>query len=173
MLLNCGAGEDSWESLNCKQIKTVNLKGNQLWIFIGRTDSEVEAPILWLPDTKSLLIRKDPDAGKDWRQEENGMTESKVIGWPHWLNGHELVQASGDGEGQGSLTGCSSWGQKTQKWLSHWTTTLFLVSLDEDLYIFIIFKTNSWFHRSIILSIFPLWFYVSFLIVILDLFNLL
>ena len=87
--------------LNCKEIKPVNPKGHQPWIFIGRTDAE--APILWPPDVKSQLIRKDPDAGKDWRQEEKGMTEDKMVGWHHWLNGHEFGQALGDGEGQGNL----------------------------------------------------------------------
>ena len=78
MLLYCGVGEDSWESLGQQEIKPVNPKGNQPWIFIGRTDAE--APIIWPPDAKSLLIRKDPDAGKDWRQEEKGTTEDDIDG---------------------------------------------------------------------------------------------
>ena len=88
----------------------LNPKGNQSWIFIGKNDDE--APILWPPDAKSWLIRKDPDAGKDWRQVEKGMTEDKIIGWHHWLNGHEFEQAPGDGEGQGSLACCSPWSCK-------------------------------------------------------------
>ena len=91
MLLNCGVGKDSWEFLS-KEIKPVNPKGNQSWIFIGRTDVEVEAPILWPPDAKSQLIRKDPDAGKDWGQEEKGTTEDEMVGWPHWPNGHGFEQ---------------------------------------------------------------------------------
>ena len=91
--------------LDCK-IKPVNLKGNKSWIFIGRTDAEAEAPILWPPDVKSQLIRKDPDAGKGLRQKEKGMTEDEMVGWHHWLNGHEFEQAQGDGEGQGSLMCC-------------------------------------------------------------------
>ena len=87
--------------LDCKEIKPVNPKWNQPWIFIGMTDAE--APILWLPDAKSWLIRKDPDAGKDWRQEEKGMTEDEMVGKHHQLNGYESEQASGDCEGQGSL----------------------------------------------------------------------
>ena len=79
----CGVGEDSWESLDCKEIKPVNPKGNQSWIFIGRTDAEAEAPILWPPDAKSWLIRKDPDARKDWRQEEQRRTEDEMVGWHH------------------------------------------------------------------------------------------
>ena len=109
MLLSCGAGEDSWESLNSKEFKPVNPKGNQLWIFFGRADAEAKAPI---PDAKSWLIGKDPDAGKDWRQEEKGMTQDKMVGWHHWLNGHELEQTPGAGEGQGSLVCCSPWVHK-------------------------------------------------------------
>ena len=98
--------------LDCKETKPVNPKGNQSWIFIGRTDAEAEAPILWPPDAKIQLIGKDPDSEKDWRQEENGVTEDKVADWHHWLNGHEFEQALGDGEGQGGLACCSPWGHK-------------------------------------------------------------
>ena len=79
--------------LNFKEIKPVHPRGNQLWIFIGRTDAET--PLLWPPDAKSQLIRKDPDAGKDWGQEEKGMTEDETVGWHHWLDGHEFEQALG------------------------------------------------------------------------------
>ena len=82
--------------LDFKEIKPVNPKGNQPWIFIGMTDAEAEASILWLPVAKNWLIRKDPDAGKDWRQEEKGTTENQMVGWHHQLNGHEFVQAPGD-----------------------------------------------------------------------------
>ena len=95
--------------LDCKEIKPVNTKGNQPWIFIGRTDAETQALILWPPDVKSWLTGKDPDAGKDWRQEK-GMTEDEMVGWHHWLNGHEFEQTPGDSEGQGSLACCSPWG---------------------------------------------------------------
>ena len=88
ILLNCGVGEDSWESLNCKEIKPVSPKENQPSIFIGRTDAEV--PILWPPDGKSWLIWKDPDGGKDWGQEDNGMTEDEMVEWHHWLNADEF-----------------------------------------------------------------------------------
>ena len=94
------------------EIKPVRPKENQSWIFIGRTDAEAEAPILWPPDTMSQLIRKDPHAGKDGRQEEKGITEDEIIGWYHRLNGYEFEQALGDGEGQGSLVCSSPWGPK-------------------------------------------------------------
>ena len=86
--------------LDCNEIKPINPKRNQSWIFIGGTDAEAEAPIFWPPDVKSWLIRKDSDAGKDWRQGEKGMTEDKMIGWHHWLNGHESEQALGVGDGR-------------------------------------------------------------------------
>ena len=94
------------------KIKPVSPKGNHAWIFIGRTDAEAEAPILWPPDAKSWLIGKDRDAGKDWKQEEKGTTDNKMLGWHHRLNGHEFEQGPGDGEGQGSLVCCSSWGHR-------------------------------------------------------------
>ena len=96
--------------LDCKEIKLVNHKGNQSWIFIGRTDAE--ATILWPPDVKIQLIWKDPDAGKDWGQEEKGVTEDEMVGRHHWLNGQEYEQTLGDGEGLGSLACCSPWGCK-------------------------------------------------------------
>ena len=107
--------------LDCKEIKQVNPKGNQSWIFIGRTDAETEIPILWPPDTKSWLIRKDPVAGKDWRQEEKGTTEDEMVGWHHRLYEHEFEQGLGDG-GQGNLVCCSPWGCKesdTTEWLNN------------------------------------------------------
>ena len=96
--------------LNSKEIKAVNPKGNQPWIFIGRTDAEAETPILWPPDVKNWLIWKDPDAGKDWSQEEKGTTEDEMVAWHHWFYGHEFEQAPGVGDGQGSLACCSPWG---------------------------------------------------------------
>ena len=107
-------------SLDLKEIKPVNPKENQSWIFIGRTDAE--APIFWPSDVKSRLIRKDPDAGKDWRQEEKGTTEDKMFGWHRWLNRREFGQAPGNGEGQGGLACCSPWGCKeldTTEWLNN------------------------------------------------------
>ena len=123
-----------------KEIKTVNPKGNQSWIFIGRTDAEAEAPILWSPDVKSWLIGKDPDAGKDWRQEEKGTTEGETVREDHRLNGHELGQVLGDGKGQGSLVHCNHWITKSWTWLSDWTTTTtILYSLK-----IILYSLSSW-----------------------------
>ena len=92
--------------LACKETKPVHPKGDQSWIFIRKTDAEAEAPVLWAPDIKSRLIGKDPDAEKDWRQEEKGMTEDEMVGWHHRLNGHEFEQALIDSKGQGSLSCC-------------------------------------------------------------------
>ena len=98
--------------LDCKVFKPVNPKGNQSWIFIGRTDAEEETPILWPPDVKNWLIWKDPEAGKDWRQEEKEMKEDEMVEWHHWLHAHEFEQAPGVDDGQGSLMCCSPWGHK-------------------------------------------------------------
>ena len=98
--------------LDCKEIQPVHSKGDQSWVFIGRTGAETETPILWPRDAKNWLNRKDPDAGKDWRQEEKGKTEDEMVGWHHQLNGHDFEQASGVGNGQGSLTCCSPWSCK-------------------------------------------------------------
>ena len=98
--------------LDCKEIQPVHPKGNQSWIFIGKTDAEAEteAPILWPSDTKTWLIGKDPDSGKDWKQEENGVIEEQTVGWHHWLSGHEFEQAPEVDEGQRSLVCYSPWG---------------------------------------------------------------
>ena len=106
--------EKTLSSLNWRENKTVNPEGNQLWIFIARTDAEAETPILWPPDTKSQLIGKDPDVGKDWGQEEKGVTKDEMYGWHHQLNGHEFEQTPGGSEGQGSLACCSSWGRRVK-----------------------------------------------------------
>ena len=120
MPLNCGAGEDSWESLGQQGDQASQSYGDQPWIFTGRTD--VEAPLFWSPNLKSWLIGKVPDAGKDWGQEEIGATEDEIVGWHHRLNGHEFEQAPGDSEGQESLPCCSPWGCKesdTTEWLNN------------------------------------------------------
>jgi len=98
--------------LDSKQIKSVNLKGNQTWVLIRRTDAEREAPILWSPAMNSQLIGKDLNAGRDWRQKEKRGTEDGMAGWHHWCNGHKLGQTPGDGEGQRGLACCSPWGHE-------------------------------------------------------------
>ena len=112
--------EKTLESPLDSKIKPVNPKGNQSWIFIGRTVAEAEAPKLWLLDVKSRLVRKNSHAWKDWRQEEKGSTEDEMVGWHHQLNGHEFEQTPGDSEGQGSLECCSPWacGDMTE-WLNN------------------------------------------------------
>ena len=111
--------------LDCKEIQPVHPKGNQSWIFIERTEVEAETPIVWLPDAKSRLIWKDPDAGKDGRQENKGTTEDKMTGWHHRFDGHEFEQALGVGDGQGSLPCYSPWDcqelDRTERlnWIEH------------------------------------------------------
>ena len=112
MLLNCGVGEDSWESLG--------LQGDQPWDFFGGNDAEAETPVLWPPHVKSWLIRKDSNAERDWGQEEKGTTEDEMAGWHHWLDRHESWWIPGVGNGQGGLACCDSWGRKeldTIEWL--------------------------------------------------------
>ena len=128
MLLNCGARGNSWESLGLQGDPPSPSKGSQSWLFIGRTDAETETPTLWPPDAKSWLIWKDPDAGKDWRQEEKGMTEDEMVGWHHWLKGHEFEKTPGVGDGQGCLACRSSCGCKesdTTKWLN-WSELIYI-----------------------------------------------
>ena len=120
--------------LDSKEVKQVNPNGNQSWIFIGRTDAEAETPILQPPDVKNWLIGKDPSAGKHWRQEEMGMTEDEMVGWHHWLDGHEFKQAPGVGDGQGSLACCGPWGHKESdmtelpNWLIPKTSTILSIN---------------------------------------------
>ena len=123
MLLNCGVGEDTWESLGLQGDQAVNTKGNPPWIFIERTDTEAETAVVSPLDTRNWLIWRDPNAGKDWRQEEKGTTEDEMVGWHHWLNGYESEQAPGVGDGQGRWACYSPWSCKeldTTKWLN-WT----------------------------------------------------
>ena len=123
--------------LVCKEIKSVNPKGNQIRIFTGRTDAEAETPILWPLDAKNWLIWKDPDAGKDWRQEK-GKTEGEVVGWHHWLDGHESEWTPGVGDEQGGLACCDSWGRKesdTTEWLN-WTELKIYYLLIQVAYLF-------------------------------------
>ena len=109
--------------LDFKVIQPVHLKGNQSWVFIGRTDAEAETPVLWPPHAKSWLIGKDFDARRDWGQEEKRMTEDEMAGWHHWLDGCEFEWTPGVGDGHGGLACCDSWGRKESdmtEWLN-WT----------------------------------------------------
>ena len=98
--------------LDCKEIQPVHAKGDQSWVFIGRTDAKAEAPILWPPHVKSSLIGKDSAAGRDWGQEEKGRTEDETAGWHHQLSGHGFGWTPGIGDGQGGLACCNPWGCK-------------------------------------------------------------
>ena len=120
--LNCGVGEDSWEFLGLKEIQPVHSE-DQPWDFFGRSDAKAETPVLWPPHAKSWLIGKYFDVGRDWGQEEMGMTEDEMAGWHHWLDGHESEWTLGVGDGQVGLACCDSWGRKesdTTEWLN-WT----------------------------------------------------
>ena len=103
--------------LDCKEIQPVHSKEDQPWVFFGRTDAKAETPVLWPPHEKSWLIGKDPDAGRDWGQEEKGMTEDEMAGWHHRLDGRDFEWTPGVGDGQGGLACCDSWGHK------EWDTT--------------------------------------------------
>ena len=105
--------------LDSEEIQAVSTERSQPWVFIGRTNAEAEAPILWPPDMKTWLIGKDPDAGKDWGQEEKGVTEKEIFEWHHWLKGHEFERTPGESEGQGSLACCSPWLAKSGTQLSN------------------------------------------------------
>ena len=109
--------------LDYKEIQSVHPNGDQSWVFIRRTDVDVETPILWPTDVKRWLIWKDTDAGKDWGQEEKGMTEDEMVGWHHWLDGHRFWWTLGVGDGQGGLACCDSWGCKESDMteLLNWT----------------------------------------------------
>ena len=137
--------------LDSTEIKSVNLKGNQPWIFIGKTDAEAEAPILWPPYVRCPFIGKDPDAGKDWGQEK-GTTEDEMVGWQHWLNGHEFEWTLGDSKGQGSLVSYCPWGNKES-------------DMTEQLNNDKLFKLENWIYLEIILTsklsnTFPSWVFL-------------
>ena len=121
VLLNYGVGEDSWESLGLQGDPTSPSWRAKSWVFIGRTEAEAETPILWPPHVKSWLIGKDPDAGRDWGQEEKGTTEDAMAGWHHQLDGHEFELTLGVGDGQGGLCAAIHGVAKSQTRLSNWT----------------------------------------------------
>ena len=120
--------------LDCKEIQPVHSEGDQPWVFFGRNDAKAEAPVLWPPHVKCWLIGKDCDAGRDWGQEEKGTIEDEMAGWHHWLNGREFGWTPGDGDGQGGLACCDSWGRKewdTTEWLNwtelNWTISYYIL----------------------------------------------
>ena len=112
MFLNCGVGEDSWESLGLQGDPSSPFWRRWAWDFFGRNDAEAETPVLWPPHAKSWLIGKDSDAGRHWGPEENVTTEDEMSGWHHWLDGRESEWTPGVGDGQGGLECCDSWGRK-------------------------------------------------------------
>ena len=118
--------------LDCKEIQPVHPKENQSWIFIGMIDAEAEAPILWPPDAKNWLIGKDPDAGKDLRQEEKGTTEDEMAGWYHRLDGREFEWTPGVDDGQGGLRAAIHGVAKSQTWLSDWTELKWYIYINQE-----------------------------------------
>ena len=130
MLLNCGFGQDFWESLGLQGDPTIPFEGDQPWDFFGRNDAKAETPILWLPHAKSWLIGEDSDAGRDWGQEEKGSMEDEMAGWHHWLNGREFGWTLGDGDGQGGLVCRNSWCRKESDMTErlNWTEGITIVS---------------------------------------------
>ena len=134
--------------LDCKEIQPVHPKGNQSWIFIGRTDAEAEAPILWPTDANNWLIGKDPDTGKDWRWEEKGTTEDKIVRWYHQLERHEFGQALGVGDGQGNLACWSPWGRKESDMTKQLNWTIFVKEFLKS------FVLTMWYCFHIILNIY-------------------
>ena len=121
MLLNCGVGEESWESLGLQGVQPVHSEGDQPWDFFGRNDAKAETPILWPLHAKSWLMGKDSDAGRDLGQEEKGTREDEMAGWRHWLDGRESEWTPGVGDGQVGLACCGSWGRKESDTTSDWT----------------------------------------------------
>ena len=146
--------EKSLESpLDCKEVQPVYPKGDKSWVFIGRTDAKTETPILWPPFEKSWLIGKDSDAGRDWGQEEKGTTEDEMAGWHHRLNGHKFGWTPGDGDGQGGLAWCNSWGRKESDTTEqlNWTELKFMKIIFQIYQCFNIYEQyNSKMNRKIL-----------------------
>ena len=140
--------------LDCWEIQPVHPKGNQSWIFIGRTDAEGETPILWPPDAKRWVIGRDPDAGKDWRQEEKGTREDEMVRWHHRLNGHDFEHASGVGDGQGNLACCSPWGCRVgYNWATELNWKLLVPKTKESrLSLFVLIEQwEKWFQPELVI----------------------
>ena len=156
--------------LDCKETQPVHPKENQFWIFIRRTSAETETPILWPSDAKNWLLRKDPDAGKDWRWEKKGTTEDEMVGWHHQLHEHEFEQALGVGDRQGSLVCCSTWGHKesdTTERLNWLTVRVVYMLKDEAEFLLTPGHIISWSKKlKFLLSVWLLATHFFFLIVI-------
>ena len=134
--------------LDFKEIQPVHPKGNPSWIFIGKTDAEAEAPILWPPHVKSWLIGKDSDSGRDWRQEEKGMTEDEMAGWHHGLDGHESEWTPGVGDEQGGLACCNSWGRKESDTTKrpNWTELNYFIGINDKWSLSLYFYNHIYHH---------------------------
>ena len=145
MLLNCGVREDLEGALDCEELQPIQPKGDQSWVFIGRTDVEAETPILW-PHDVNWLTGKAPDAGNDWGPEEKGMTEDEMVRWHHRLNGHGFGWTPGVDDGQGGLVCCGSWGRKESDTTEqlNWLTTF-----DTDQTIKIVPNKNRFFLMAV------------------------
>ena len=153
--------------LDCKEIQPVHPKGDQSWVFIGRTDAEAETRILWPPDAKSWLIWKDPDAEKDWGQEEKGMTEDEMVGWHHRHNGDGFGWTPGVGDGQGGLACCSSWGRKESDMTEglNWThkniNQLYYTIQKQLLIVFFMIKLSHPYMTTRITTAFTIWTFIG------------
>ena len=139
--------------MDCKEIQPVHSEGDQPWDFFGRNDAKAETPVHWPPHGKSWLIGKDSDAGRDWGQEEKGMTEDEMAGWHHWLDGRESEWTPGVGDGQGGLACCDPWGRKESdmtEWLNwtEWTNIPLLPRKEKPHFTVNSMKTISWKHLA-------------------------
>ena len=149
--------------LNCKEIQPVHPK-DQSWVFIGRTDTEAETPVLWPPHVKSWLTGKDCDAGRDWGQEEKGMTEDEMAGWHHRLDGHEFEWTLGVGDGQGGLACCDSWGCRESDmtaWLN-WTELIFLMLIVNHVFKILYFSSLLVVYKNVV----SFWSYVDLILIL-------
>ena len=131
------------KSLGLQRVKPVSFKGNQPSIFIRMTHAEAEVPIFWPPDEKNWLIRKEPDAGKDWDQEEKAATQDEIVEWHHQFDGHKFEETLGDSKGQQSLACCSPWATKIWTWLSEWIATVCDSKFNLEFYLSVMKTINS------------------------------
>ena len=146
MLLNCVLEETLESPLDCKETQPVHSKGDQSWVFFGKNDAKAETPVLWPPHAKSWLIGKDPDAGRDWGQEEKGTTEDEMAGWHHQLDGHEFGWTPGVCDGQGSLVCSDSWGCKESDMTErlNWTELIIEVFVSLKMNLFSLIQWEFW-----------------------------